>query len=67
MENITISKEEYEKLKSRANANEELLIKLIRGLEDIRNGRIKKWKSSNQSYNSFGTLNSLSEKIISSA
>ena len=46
MENITISKEEYEKLKSRANANEELLIKLIRGLEDIRNGRIKKWKSS---------------------
>ncbi len=44
METITISQEEYNKLKNKAQLNDELLIKLVRGLEDIRAGRIKKWK-----------------------
>ncbi len=43
MEMITISKEEYLKLKEKAELDESLLLKLIRGLEDIRNGRIKEW------------------------
>ncbi len=47
MENITISKKEYEELKAKANLDEELLIKLIRGLEDIREGRISEWKVKN--------------------
>ena len=37
-------KEKYIRLKEKAELNEELLIKLIRGLEDIRAGRIKPWK-----------------------
>ena len=44
METITIPKEKYTKLKEKAELNEELLIKLVRGLEDIRAGRIKPWK-----------------------
>ncbi len=44
-EMITIPKIEYEKLKEEANLNEELLVKLVRGLEDIRAGRIKLWKN----------------------
>ena len=41
---ITIPKEEYKKLKMEAEINEELLVKLVRGLEDIRTGRVKPWK-----------------------
>ena len=41
---VTIPKERYIELKKRANLDEELLIKLIRGLEDIKAGRIKEWK-----------------------
>jgi|TARA_Y100000310_G_C20463870_1_gene706665 hypothetical protein len=44
METINIEKKEYSKLRRKAELNENLLIKLVRGLEDIRNGRIKKWK-----------------------
>lgn len=45
MENtITISKEEYNRLKQEADVNEELLIKLVKGLEDIKAGRIKPLK-----------------------
>ena len=44
METVTISKTEYEKLRERAEIDEELLIKLIRGLEDIKHGRVKEWK-----------------------
>ncbi len=44
MENITISKQEYADLKRKAGMDEELLIKLIRGLEDIKAGRIKEFK-----------------------
>ena len=42
-ETITISKKEYEKLKKRAKVNEELLKQIVRGLEDVKAGRIKKW------------------------
>lgn len=45
METITIPKEEYETLKKKADLDEDLLIKLIRGLEDIKAGRIKPWES----------------------
>ena len=43
-ETVTIPKEEYELLKKKAELDEELLISLIRGLEDIKAGRIKPWK-----------------------
>ena len=41
---IEISKDEYKELKRKAEIDEELLTKLVRGLEDIRLGRIKLWK-----------------------
>lgn len=43
-ETVTISKEEYESLKKKAELDEELLFSLVRGLEDIKHGRIKPWK-----------------------
>lgn len=45
-ETITIPKEEYESLKKKAEIDEDLLLSLVRGLEDIRAGRIKPWKKS---------------------
>ncbi|MFH1376351.1 MAG: hypothetical protein ABIH25_01820 [Candidatus Woesearchaeota archaeon] len=45
METVTIPKEEYECLKEKAELDEDLLISLVRGLEDIKSGRIKPWKS----------------------
>jgi hypothetical protein len=42
-EMVTISKQKLEELQRKANIDEELLISLVRGLEDIRQGRIKKW------------------------
>ena len=44
METITIAKEEYKDLKKKAELGEDLIIKLVRGLEDIRAGRIHPWK-----------------------
>ena len=44
METVTIPKEEYKELKKKALLSEDLLIRLVRGLEDIREGRIKPWK-----------------------
>ncbi len=44
METVTISKEEYENLKHKAEVDEDLLISLVKGLEDIKAGRIKPWK-----------------------
>jgi len=44
METVTIPKEEYEILKHKAEVDEDLLISLVRGLEDIKAGRIKPWK-----------------------
>lgn len=46
METISIPSEKFMELKKRAELNEELLIKLVRGLEDIRNGRVKPWRKS---------------------
>ncbi len=45
METVTISKVEYLQLKKEAEVNEELLAKLVNGLEDIKAGRIKLWKT----------------------
>ena len=45
MKTVTIPKAEYETLKKKAELDEDLLMKLIRGLEDIKAGRIKPWKS----------------------
>lgn len=42
---VTITKKEYKQLKEKAKQNDELLLKLIRGLEDIKEGRIKPWKA----------------------
>ncbi len=44
METVTLSREEYETLKRKAEVDEDLLISLVRGLEDIRAGRVKPWK-----------------------
>ena len=44
MEAVTISKEKFDNLRKKAEINEELLAKLVRGLEDIKEGRIKPWK-----------------------
>ena len=45
-ETITIPKKEYEKLKSKSRIDDELLLKLVCGLEDIRAGRVKPWGKS---------------------
>lgn len=45
METVTIPKEEYLALKKKAMDEDELLIKLVRGLEDIRAGRTKPYRS----------------------
>ncbi len=44
METVTIPKDEYKLLKQKAEADESLLITLVKGLEDIKAGRIKPWK-----------------------
>lgn len=44
-ETITIPKEEYESLKKKARLDESLLVSLIKGLEDIKAGRIKPWRN----------------------
>jgi len=44
METITIPKQVYKELRRKADIDESLLIKLVRGLEDIKAGRIKLWK-----------------------
>ena len=46
-ETICIPKEKLVELEKKAELNEELLIKLVRGLEDIKHGRIKPWRESN--------------------
>ena len=43
---VMISKQEFEDLKKKAKVDEDLLIKLVKGLEDIKHGRIKLWKKS---------------------
>ena len=43
-ETVTIPKREYLSLKKKAELDENLLVSLVRGLEDIKSGRIKPWK-----------------------
>lgn len=43
-ETIMITRKEYERLKAESQIDHELLLKLVRGLEDIRSGRVKPWK-----------------------
>ena len=48
METVTISKQEYKTLRKKAEIDDELLVSLVKGLEDIKAGRIKPWiKSKN--------------------
>lgn len=42
-ETVTIPKEEYEKLKEAQEIDFKLLSKIVKGLEDIKAGRIKEW------------------------
>lgn len=44
METVTIAKTKYEKLKREAELDQDLLLSLVRGLEDIKEGRIRLWK-----------------------
>ena len=44
METVTISKEEYEKLKEQANIDLDLLRQLMESFEDIKAGRIRRVK-----------------------
>jgi len=46
-EMVTIPKTKYEELKrmaKKAEIDEELLIDLVRGIEDIKAGRVKPWR-----------------------
>ena len=43
-ETVTISKEEYKKLKKKAEIDWELVEKIKRSLEDVKAGRIREWK-----------------------
>jgi len=44
METVTISKQEFEKLKKESEIDFGLVSKIKRSLEDIKHGRIKEWK-----------------------
>jgi len=44
IETVTISKEEYERLKGQANIDEELLQELVQGLKDIKAGNVRRVK-----------------------
>ena len=42
-ETITISKEEYNKLKKKAEISDDAVVQLKLGLEDLRHGRVSKF------------------------
>ena len=46
-ETVTIPKDEYMKLKKYEATEKDLLVSLVKGLEDIKQGRIKPWKKAN--------------------
>ncbi len=48
METVTISKKEYTALKDKAKVDWTLVKKIRAGLEDIKHGRLTKWKPVNQ-------------------
>jgi hypothetical protein len=41
---VTIPKDEYMKLKKYEEVEKDLLVSLVKGLEDIKNGRVKPWR-----------------------
>jgi len=43
METVTITREEYDKLKKKSEIDEELVAKIKRSLEDVKAGRIREW------------------------
>ena len=43
METVTISKEEYKKLRIKAELADDAILQLKLGLEDLRHGRVKKF------------------------
>jgi hypothetical protein len=43
-ETVTIPKSEYEELKRKAEIDDNLLASLVKGLENVQEGRIKPWK-----------------------
>ena len=43
MKTVTIPKSEYKRLKKLDEVDTKLLIKIVKGLEDIKAGRIRKW------------------------
>lgn len=43
MRTITLSEEEYLELKKKAEITDGLMLKLVRGLEDIKHGRVEEW------------------------
>lgn len=47
MQTVTISKKEYEELKRKSEIDYELVGKIKRSLEDIKQGRVKEWKKTN--------------------
>jgi hypothetical protein len=44
METVTISREEYEKMKKALKVDEEIVAKIKRSLEHIKVGKIKEWQ-----------------------
>ncbi len=46
IQTVTILKKGYEFLKKKAEIDDDLLTSLVKGLEDIKAGRIKPWKKS---------------------
>jgi len=44
MKKVIISRKEYSGLKKKAKLNDDLLKSIVRGLEDIKEGRVKEWK-----------------------
>lgn len=44
MATVTIDKTEYDTLKKKAEMDDNLLVSLVRGLEDIRLGKVRPWK-----------------------
>ncbi len=45
METVTITKEEFQRLKRESEVDMELVNKIKRSLEDIKHGRVKEWNS----------------------
>ncbi|MEK6904530.1 MAG: hypothetical protein AABW87_02965 [Nanoarchaeota archaeon] len=44
MKYVKIAEKEYKKLKERSRHVEELLVELVKGLEDVKNGKIRPWE-----------------------